>query len=271
MITNIEVSVVIPMYNAETTIISCINSVVFELQQINLLWEIWVIDDGSKDHSFCILSNYVQQHSMSDRIFLIRQNNKGVSAARNVGIKKARGRYILFNDSDDCWIPGRVLEQLSLFESHPEISLITGVYRNMSIVCDGSVKELNIMMQLFKNHVSPTTTMIKREVISIVGLFNESMICGEDVDFFNRILRHGRGLLVCTVYAECISKKHSWGDSGLSSKLWLMEKGELINLYHIYKYTDCSFTIYLIATVYSLLKYIRRYVMSNLRSIRKAF
>lgn len=90
-----RISIIVPMFNAEGTIVRCIESIMS--QSYNNL-EIILIDDGSQDRTLEICSNYSE---IDARIKVFSQNNKGVSAARNVGIKKASGVFLQFVDSDD--------------------------------------------------------------------------------------------------------------------------------------------------------------------------
>lgn len=101
----VEVSVIIPIYNAEDYLQKCVDSVIKQTEK-NI--EIILVDDGSKDNSLRIC----QQYSKVDkRVRVIHQENAGVSAARNEGIKQARGKYIGFVDSDD-WIEPDMFERL---------------------------------------------------------------------------------------------------------------------------------------------------------------
>ena len=90
-----KISIVVPVYNAETTLKSCIDSVV---NQSYDEWELWLINDGSRDSSGEICDEYCRSDA---RIQVIHKQNEGVSVARNTGIEKAQGEYILFLDSDD--------------------------------------------------------------------------------------------------------------------------------------------------------------------------
>lgn len=90
-----KVSVIIPIYNGEKYFADCIQSI---LDQSSTNIEIIVINDGSTDGSLSLIKRYAQNDS---RIVVINQKNKGVSAARNAGLSKARGDYIMFVDADD--------------------------------------------------------------------------------------------------------------------------------------------------------------------------
>lgn len=104
------VSVITPMYNAQKYILDTIASV---QAQTYSRWEMIIVDDGSADGSVEAVREAAAKDS---RIRLIRQENSGVAAARNRGIKAAKGRYLAFLDSDDLWRPEKLERQLALME-----------------------------------------------------------------------------------------------------------------------------------------------------------
>lgn len=111
------VSVVMPAYNAARWIAQSIESV---LAQSYGSWELIVVDDGSTDATPAVVSNY------SEYVHYVRQQNQGAPAARNRGIREARGDYFLFLDADDLLTPN-ALEVLTAFlETHPEIDVAYG-------------------------------------------------------------------------------------------------------------------------------------------------
>jgi len=92
----IDISVIIPVYNVEKYLAECLESVISQdMGNIELV----CVNDGSKDSSLDILKAYAEK---DDRILIIEQGNQGLSCARNAGIDRAGGEYILFLDSDDC-------------------------------------------------------------------------------------------------------------------------------------------------------------------------
>lgn len=112
-------SVVIPAYNVACYIGETIQSV---LQQSVQDWELIVVDDGSTDDTA------ERVKAVGDaRIRLIRQENSGVSVARNTGIAAARGRYVALLDADDLWAPSHLLRAKGYFESYPEGKWYAGV------------------------------------------------------------------------------------------------------------------------------------------------
>ena len=106
-----KISVIIPVYNAQQYLKECIESV---LQQTLQEFEIICVDDGSGDASDTILNKYAET---DDRFVLLSQTNKGVSAARNAGIKAAKGEYIYFLDSDDYVEPDALETACKLLEA----------------------------------------------------------------------------------------------------------------------------------------------------------
>ena len=101
-----KVSVIIPTFNRAKLVQRAIKSV---LNQTIKPYEIIVVDDGSTDDTLEVLKNYP--------IKVLTQKNKGVSSARNLGIKNATGDIIALLDSDDEWLPKKIELQLKLFEN----------------------------------------------------------------------------------------------------------------------------------------------------------
>lgn len=99
------ISVIVPVYNVEKYLSRCLESIINQTYK-NI--EVVCIDDGSPDKSINILKQYEKKDK---RIKIIRQENKGLSGARNTGIKKSNGEYIFFVDSDD-WLPKNAIELL---------------------------------------------------------------------------------------------------------------------------------------------------------------
>lgn len=106
------ISVVIPLYNKESSIASALVSVLAQTYQD---FEVVVVDDGSTDSGAAIVEGYTDA-----RIRLIRQENAGVSAARNKGIAEAKGEYVAFLDADDEWMPEFLAEIVALQREFPE-------------------------------------------------------------------------------------------------------------------------------------------------------
>jgi len=110
-----RVSVVIPTFNRATLVERAIDSV---LGQTHSAFEIIVVDDGSTDNTSATLRN-----KYSDKLVVFQQSNRGVSAARNVGIAHATGNWIALLDSDDEWLPSKLAQQLALIKNHTDCLL----------------------------------------------------------------------------------------------------------------------------------------------------
>lgn len=104
------VSIITPMYNAEKFVAETIVSVI---NQTYDLWEMIIVDDGSKDNSTMVVSEYAR---LDERIKLVSQKNSGSAAARNNGISKAKGQYIALLDADDLWERNFLESQLALMK-----------------------------------------------------------------------------------------------------------------------------------------------------------
>lgn len=185
-----KISVIIPTYNREKYITCAIDSV---LGQSYKNYEIIVVDDGSVDNTKNALDQY------SDKIRYIYQNNKGVSAARNTGIRVANGEWVAFLDSDDEWFPKKLEKQIEDIRIFPEAVLsCTNLIFKGSLEYSGmnyfnsclSLKFINtqfIKDPFFKSYAFTSTVLVKREAIFSVGMFDEELKIYEDGDLFFRV------------------------------------------------------------------------------------
>ena len=112
------VSVVVPTYNRAYCVGRAIESV---RAQSHSNWELLLIDDGSTDNTEQLIAS---QYGSDPRIRYIRQDNAGVSTARNTGIANARGDFIAFLDSDDAWKPWKLAVQLACFRTFPGLGMV---------------------------------------------------------------------------------------------------------------------------------------------------
>ena len=188
------VSVILPAFNRAWSLGRAIDSI---LSQVDANLETIVVDDGSTDETPDLLSAY------GDRIRVIRQANRGVSAARNTGIRSASGDLIAFLDSDDSWLPGKIKAQVAFFNDHPgvlicqteEIWIRNGVRvnpRRRHKKYGGMIFERCLPLCL----ISPSAVMMRRGLLDEVGLFDERMPACEDYDLWLRITcKHAVGLI----------------------------------------------------------------------------
>lgn len=195
MIIQSSITVIIPAYNAAAFIKRSIDSV---LTQRHPAQEIIVVDDGSTDGTAEIVKKY------EERVRYIYQENRGVSAARNRGIREARGQWIAFLDADDEWLPEKLEKQQQILERNPELTWMGANYLRYSEQT-GKCSSHNIPAQAEKLlhgkayfddffRVFPIETygwtgtmLVRRDVLLETGLFNEEMKVGEDLDLWMRI------------------------------------------------------------------------------------
>ena len=124
---DVKVTVIIPVYNMEQYLAECLDSVISQsLRDI----EIICINDGSNDNSIAILRAY---ESRDNRIKVIDQENKGVGIARNIGIKAARGKYVIFMDPDDLYPANDVLESLYTAAEENNVLAAGGCFSDFDI------------------------------------------------------------------------------------------------------------------------------------------
>ena len=121
----LKLSVILPAYDVERFIENCIRSL--ETQDIDhQQYEVIVVDDGATDESVDRVIALQQEY---ENIILLRQANAGLSAARNRGMRAAKGKYLLFVDTDDCVEANCFAKMLSVAESHKDIDLVGFNYR----------------------------------------------------------------------------------------------------------------------------------------------
>ncbi len=178
------ISVIIPTYNRGWIIEEAIESV---LSQIFTDFELIVVDDGSTDNTPDILKSYPE-------IKVIRQKNRGVSAARNTGVKASKGKFVAFLDSDDLWLPEKLQKQASFFEENPsaKICQTEEIWVRNGVRVNPKKKHLKPSGMIFEKClelclVSPSAVMISREVFDEADGFDETLPACEDYDLWLRL------------------------------------------------------------------------------------
>ncbi len=219
-----KISVIIPSYNRAHVLGRALDSV---LMQRHCADEIIVIDDGSRDGTAKLLRNYPQIKAIhSDK-------NQGVSAARNQGIQAARNEWIAFLDSDDAWLPEKLLHQVAAIQSTPESRF---VHTDEIWIRNG--KRVNpkkkhskpggwiYQQSLALCCVSPSSVLVHRSVLDECGVFDENLVACEDYDLWLRIF--------CRFPVELIERplviKYGGHADQLSQKYWGMDRFRIKSL-----------------------------------------
>jgi glycosyltransferase involved in cell wall biosynthesis len=231
------VSVIIPCYNRAHCVNEAIDSV---LSQSFQDFEIIVVDDGSTDSTIEVLKGY------GDRLIVIRQENCGVSAARNTGIRSAQGEWIALLDSDDTWEPDKLKIQLEDLSSNP----MAVAHMVDALIWDSrnthtSEFELRGLRKEFEQQpfrlrplcdvlkcLSTQCCMVRKEVVELAGYFDPTMKIYEDFDFLARIALEGPFVVNC--YHGTNIRRITGGCSPLSDLYQRERLQSLQNLVHTY-------------------------------------
>ncbi|MEX2628689.1 MAG: glycosyltransferase [Tistlia sp.] len=186
----VQVSVVIPCFNAEETIVRALSSVVE--QRFEDL-EIIVVDDGSSDRTV----EAVKSLGLPNLVLAANPGRKGASAARNRGIALAKGAFIAFLDADDAWLPGKLTAQLAALESNPAAVFASS---RCIAVKEGTEEESWLYDRLEPrsgpevwrtllayNFIGTPSVVVRREALAQAGPFNEALRVAEDQDLWIRL------------------------------------------------------------------------------------
>jgi len=187
------VTIVIAAYNSAHYIGQTLDSI--KAQTVSD-YEVIVVNDGSNDSED--LERLVQAHPLP--IIYVTQENKGVSAARNAGIRLGKGEFYTQLDADDQWMPDYLEVQLGILKDNPDVTL---VYPNATIIGDESEAELEFMKispsegevsfeALVQGKCTVMTSVTARmSAIREAGMFDESLRSCEDFDLWLRIVKNG--------------------------------------------------------------------------------
>jgi glycosyltransferase involved in cell wall biosynthesis len=190
-LTTPKVSVIIPAYNAMNFLPQTVESV---LNQTFTNFELLIVNDGSKDN----IKDWYENNIKDPRVKLISQENKGLSAARNLGIAVTKGEYIAFLDADDLWKPKKLEKQVRCFEKDPKVGLVytwtafidefdKPIGRIISSNIEGNAWEKMVVNDKISNGSS---AMVRRICFDKVGLFDSNVNSTSDRDMWIRIAEH---------------------------------------------------------------------------------
>ena len=227
------ISVIIPAYNAEDTILETIKSI---QKQTFSDWEIIAVDDGSTDKTLKKLSEIQDQ-----RVKVLSYENGGVAIARNRGISHASGEYIAFMDADDLWTSDKLESQLAALQTNPEAgvayswtyyfydksNLKKTLFPGESIHFSGDVYSHLLVKNFLASGSNP---LIRRKAIESVGEFDPACVPCEDWDFY---LRLAAQFFFIVVPKHQIIYRQS-ANSG-SSQVKKLEKANLLTIKKAYQ------------------------------------
>lgn len=218
-----DISVIIPYYNRERYIDETIQSVMAQtLKPLELI----VVNDCSRPSSRRYLDRYQGLCTIVDLA-----TNVGLAAARNEGIRHARGRFIAFQDDDDIWLPEKLEKQRRYLDEHPECAAVhtaaLAFFANgtdMLFACDWPPP--TTLAQTLTNDcwVSAQTTLIRTEVIRALGGFDPRFRVCEDRDFAIRCCAAGYRM---DPIADPLARIRRQGHDSLTGRSWNIFLGDL--------------------------------------------
>ncbi len=178
-----------PVYNGERYLCEAIISI---LNQTFTDFEFIIVDDGSQDGSAAIISDFAERDK---RIRVVRhERNRGLTSARNSGIATSRGEFVAAMDHDDISLPGRIEKQADFLQSHPDIGLVGTQLRNL--LANGSGRRSRLAQQhaeivllwiIGRTTVAGPTIMARRDALTAVGGYDESIRAADDKELFSRL------------------------------------------------------------------------------------
>ena len=201
MVAAVDVSVVVPCFNAARYLEQAIRSV---LEQQGPTLEVIVVDDGSSDDSVAVAER------QGPKVRVLKQANRGPAAARNRGVREAQGRFIAFLDADDLWLPGTLQRRLQCFDEAPDLGLVYGGFdlwhperhgapawqaesrRHVDLAAQAERSGWIYPEILLDSLICIITVVVRREVFDAVGGFDEQLRTGEDYDFWVRVAQRYR-------------------------------------------------------------------------------
>lgn len=261
------VSVIIPCYRCAETIARAVDSI---LNQTLLPAELILVDDASGDGTLSVLQSISSAHPKLIKLIAF-QENEGVSDARNAGWEAATQLYVAFLDADDAWHPKKIEIQYQFMTANPEIAMSGHAHRRLSApneqpnwpIGSWTVKPISKSGILVSNQFVTPSVMLKREILF---RFSEGKRHMEDHLLWSQIIC--AGLPVVKLSAELAAiYKFAYGVSGLSAASWQMQQGEWKNYWQLGCTRRISKPLVFLLCFYSLLKYMRRVLISLWRHL----
>lgn len=223
------IAAVIPTFNRASIVSRAIDSV---MRQTFLPSEIIVVDDGSTDDTENLISE--KYHTVS----YLKTENKGVSAARNIGIQATKSEWIAFLDSDDEWLPQKLEKQIAKISNKRSYKIVhcEEIWVRNGRRVNPKVKHKKYGGYIFEKClplcvISPSAVVIHRDLFQEIGYFDETLPACEDYDLWLRICAKYPVLFV----EEPLLKKFGGHDDQLSKRFWGMDRFRVEALHKIIK------------------------------------
>jgi glycosyltransferase involved in cell wall biosynthesis len=185
------VSVIVPVFNSERFLAQAIESI-FAQSYRNL--EVIVVDDGSTDGSAKAAQGYPVRYFFQPR--------RGPGAARNSGIRQARGGFLSFLDADDIWMPGKTTGQMAMLAARPELEAVFGWVEQFS-GADPASPKTRLPGTILKG-IHPGALLIRSKAFARIGEFSTDCRIGEFIDWYARANEAG---LSAAVFPDVVVRR----------------------------------------------------------------
>lgn len=196
----IDVSIIIPVYNAAALINRCLDSVFNQQGDCNI--EVILVDDGSMDNSV----ELIRQRPEQDRIRLFQQENSGPAKARNKGIIEARGQYIAFIDADDYWLPEFLCNTVSFMANHDDAIAVSVAQRHLTTsgghespsgwaslaTAEGIIIEDFFNFWSEHNHICTGSILMRTDIAKKTKGMREDLRICEDLEYWAFLSTYGK-------------------------------------------------------------------------------
>ena len=267
----VSVSVIIPCYCCDDTIERAVNSV---MAQTVLPKELLLIDDASPDQGRTVSKLYALKQRYCSDVYIeviTLQSNKGPAVARNTGWDLAKQDYIAFLDSDDSWHSEKLEIQYAWMEKHSGVSL-TGhrcilwkdEVKQERVPTNWSVSSIGKRSALLHNPFSTPSVMLRRD---LHFRFERGLYYAEDYYLWLNIVSSGHLISRIELPLAYLHKAH-YGELGLSSHMWAMEKAELANYRRLCQRGYINQLYAMLLCMYSFAKYCRRMLIVSAKRSR---
>lgn len=264
------VSVVIPCYRCVGTIRRAVETVA---RQTALPEEVILVDDASGDGTLALLESLADEYGRAWIRVIAQRVNQGAADARNAGWEAATQPYIAFLDADDAWHPRKIAIQHAFMAAHPEVGLCAHRHEivarlpetpaDIGPLTAQPVSKLSLLLS--NNFFAPTMMMLRRD---LPYRYRAGRRYVDDHLLWLQILLGG------TPFVRLSAKlaytfKAPYGESGLSARMWEMEKAELENYWILHREGRLRVPTALGLSAYSLAKYLRRLLRLSLMRPRQ--
>ena len=182
---SIKVSVIIPAFNATSTLPRCLDSII---PQLDDSMELIVVDDGSSDGTFNLLTG--RYKDVKQLIPVRVAHNRGAAKARNDGLRLSRGRMIAFCDADDEWLPGKLADQVAVLDENPETDIVFILDRNVTDDTNTGSRRI-LDMSLKDNTFHLRSCLARKSLFDRIGVLDESLPMRDDTEWIVRAISSG--------------------------------------------------------------------------------